>query len=486
MAAASAYLGAELVAPPWTRDLLFRAMSAERLRTIREKLDRLRTLDRRMEAFGAAWGDVGHRYREEPRMMEMALADLERAIGGPLPAEYRAFLATVHGGGAGPGYGLAPPVARDGGDRFPFSRAQATEILERRRGDDRFAMLPRDPDRGASGCIVLSDQGCGWEDVLVLSGELRGTVWTFGEGWCPHAGKDGPVGFLDWYEAWLDANLAPGALTNDPEEIATLPADTAGINLRGKSLATWPDLARLAALRVLVLDQNRLKEIPAAIGRHAKLEQLSAGWNQIETLPEALGDCSALETIMLKSNAIGGLPGTIGKLGALRYLCLDFNGISSLPETIGGLGSLRELLVGSNRIREVPESIGGLGALQDLDLTRNPIARLPESIGSLGRLRSFALSEHELGRLPESMGGLQSLRRVTLDGSTTMDVGQACAVLARIEGLREVSLRSVGMTTVPPEMLKLRTSRLDLGGNGLGDGEIERLRGAMPGTEVFA
>jgi hypothetical protein len=415
----------------------------DRLRRIREKLDRLRSLDQRMEVFGASWGDVGHRYREEPRLMEIAVASLETALGVPLPDEYRAFVTTVHGGGAGPGYGLLPPRA-EGAGRFPYGRAQAMDLLERRKGDERFAMLPGTGDGAAPGCLRLSDQGCGWEDVLVLEGEMKGTVWTAGEGFCPHANADGPIGFLDWYEGWLDANLAPGALTTDPMALGSLPADTVGVNLSGKGLVSWPAaIDRLSKLRVLVLDQNQLPALPDSLSSLGALERLSAGWNRIESLPSSLGALGALESIMLKSNALGAIPDSIGDCRSLRYACLDFNQLDRLPDSIGRLGSLRELLVSSNRLVAVPDSIGALEALEELDLSGNPIERLPDSIGSLGRLRSLSLSGHRLKRLPDSVANLRSLRRISLDHGKDLDLFQACGVLASLSGLREVSLRGL-------------------------------------------
>ncbi len=48
---------------------------------------------------------------------------------------------------------------------------------------------------------------------LVMDGEQRGTVWYGGDGLAPCADQDGQqLGFLGWYESWLDEWLAPGAI----------------------------------------------------------------------------------------------------------------------------------------------------------------------------------------------------------------------------------------------------------------------------------
>ncbi len=92
---------------------------------------------------------------------------LRRAAGGPLPPAYEHFVATVAATGAGPGYGLEPPVVR-------------------------------------GSAIVLAVAGCGIHWELRLAGEGRGEVWLDAEvlDEPPH-----PVAasFTQWYAGWLDA-----------------------------------------------------------------------------------------------------------------------------------------------------------------------------------------------------------------------------------------------------------------------------------------
>ena len=59
--------------------------------------------------------------------------------------------------------------------------------------------------------MPICDQGCGWQYVLIITGEQRGTIWTAGEeGWLPafndeqHTQKN----LLEWYQNWLDSALS--------------------------------------------------------------------------------------------------------------------------------------------------------------------------------------------------------------------------------------------------------------------------------------
>jgi hypothetical protein len=189
----------------------------QRLATIRRDLEELRRLDSALSVHGAG-GGFGHRYMERPRFTVAQVRDLEAAWGVPLPEELVEFLLHIHGGGAGPGYGLLPPAPADLEEldlRTPFhyGDADARASLERR-AIDRFAMLPDinlpEGKEFAPGALPVAHEGCGAFDLLIVTGEQRGKMWGVDMGYCPlYDGVAGPpgaighFGFLDWYEGWL-------------------------------------------------------------------------------------------------------------------------------------------------------------------------------------------------------------------------------------------------------------------------------------------
>src|SRR5262249_42930727 len=60
-----------------------------------------------------------------------------------------------------------------------------------------------------TGTLVLCHEGCGYLHLLVVTGPARGRMWF--DGRCSDQGLSPlGVGFLDWYERWLDSTLAGG------------------------------------------------------------------------------------------------------------------------------------------------------------------------------------------------------------------------------------------------------------------------------------
>lgn len=68
-------------------------------------------------------------------------------------------------------------------------------------------VAPGDDDEPYCGTLALSDQGCGYLSILVVSGPARGRVTDTSD--VPAGpGFTNDADFLSWYERWLDAVLA--------------------------------------------------------------------------------------------------------------------------------------------------------------------------------------------------------------------------------------------------------------------------------------
>ncbi|MDK0520593.1 SMI1/KNR4 family protein [Streptomyces sp. ML-6] len=203
---------------------------------VRERVLRLSERSGADEVFGAR----GHGFRLSPVMSEEQLQALEADLGLGLPGQYRSFLLHVGGGGAGPDYGLMTPVLGDSGWQWrgiglAFSPQPTTaefagrpfvaEALQ----SELAALEAREPENGAfatdeefrrayaawdaryeelynaqeAGSVFLSEQGCGYASLLVMTGPHRGAIW---EDLRPMDRGIEPTGhdFVSWYRSWLE------------------------------------------------------------------------------------------------------------------------------------------------------------------------------------------------------------------------------------------------------------------------------------------
>lgn len=196
------------------------------------------------------------------------------------------------------------------------------------------------------------------------------------------------------------------------------------------------------ALEWLSLNCNRLRSVPATIGRCAKLSRLSLHINDLESLPDSLGDCSNLEALSLHKNPrLGAIPASLGRLKRCTRLSLYECALRSLPPEIGGMASLQELWLYDTRLSSLPEEIGACTALRRLWLDRNPaLASVPgEALGGLPHLQELYLDNcPSLRRVPAELARLApTLRRLYLDADGGAEVPEEVRRLPALVAARE-------------------------------------------------
>jgi Leucine-rich repeat (LRR) protein len=114
-------------------------------------------------------------------------------------------------------------------------------------------------------------------------------------------------------------------------------------------------------LETLVLADNDLTQISAAIGGLTRLRMLDLGHNQLRELPAALGDLVNLSDFLyLHDNELSSLPESLRGLKRLRYLNISENEFRELPFAICDLTGLIELRASDNRLTSIPDQIGSM------------------------------------------------------------------------------------------------------------------------------
>jgi len=182
--------------------------SDDRIERLATKIAELAERDTEMVTFGASTFGHGHHYRMNDVLAADELARFEREFGVRLPQDYASFLTRIGDGGIGPYYGLYSlnDSVSDAPDHkcrdFLASPFPLTEFFNPFDDDENATDDELCEDRYILGSIVLSHQGCGYYDRLVITGPQAGHVWTDGrvsdQGIAP-LGCD----FYTWYDRWV-------------------------------------------------------------------------------------------------------------------------------------------------------------------------------------------------------------------------------------------------------------------------------------------
>lgn len=223
-----------------------------------------------------------------------------------------------------------------------------------------------------------------------------------------------------------------------------------GIGLSGACLSRWPaELGRLRHLRVLVMSENEITELPAAIADLSTLERLDLSGNRLAKLPAEFASLRLLRHLNLSRNALHRLPAGLGALSRLEELCLHRNRLERLPEEVAGLVALQELYLQDNALRGLPSSLGSLLELKRLSVSGNVISELPKALGHATSLVALGLGKNRLRCLPETLGLLQALDNLNLSSNL---LTMLPASLVDLRRLRRINLGLNPLGSLPPDL----------------------------------
>jgi hypothetical protein len=171
-------------------------------------------------------------------------------------------------------------------------------------------------------------------------------------------------------------------------------------------------------------NKNRLAEAERRIADTQRTGETALNLSDLdlEVLPESVCRLARLRFLYLNNNRLTRLPESIGRLAQLQELALVGNRLTQLPRCVAHLARLESLRLSYNRLTQLPKWIGQLARLNRLHLNSNKLARLPESIGQLGQLQELYLQRNQLTKLPESIRQLAQLRKLYLHGNETLNI----------------------------------------------------------------
>ncbi len=167
-------------------------------------------------------------------------------------------------------------------------------------------------------------------------------------------------------------------LSHFPPEIFDLADSLEVLNLSGNALDSLPpDLGRLHQLRVLFASYNRFTTLPQGLRGCAQLETVGFRANQITHL-DAAALPPSLRALILTDNQLSHVPAALGQFSQLEKLMLSGNRLTGLPPELQACQRLALLRVAVNQLNAWPSWLAGLPQLAWLAGAGNPCTLLAE------------------------------------------------------------------------------------------------------------
>nr|CDS28848.2 leucine rich repeat containing protein 47 [Hymenolepis microstoma] len=158
------------------------------------------------------------------------------------------------------------------------------------------------------------------------------------------------------------------------------------------------DLSNLTALSKLSLQHDEIIAVSLGLGQLRNLKFLDLSFNSISNLPSNIFDnLSLLETLILDSNKLSELPSLEGLI-ELHIFSVSNNQLLSLPGTLTCCTKLKSVDVSGNNIEEISNEVPwfSLSNIQHFYLNGNQLKDVPSGLTECKRLRDLQLKENPL------------------------------------------------------------------------------------------
>lgn len=142
-------------------------------------------------------------------------------------------------------------------------------------------------------------------------------------------------------------------------------------------------MCHLKWMRILILEDNSLEQLPIAIGLLTNLFRLTLTSNRLQYLPASISELTQLKELFINKNRFVSLPNHLCKLAGLRVLNVSSNPLTSLPSDISLFTNLEDL-----DIQNIPE-----------------LTQLPSTMGDMTKLQQFRMDKYSFQSYPRGFTG---------------------------------------------------------------------------------
>ena len=184
---------------------------------------------------------------------------------------------------------------------------------------------------------------------------------------------------------------------------------------------------------------------------------------------ECASECYALEAAMMEPE---------------KVFCADFSRskLSVLPNAFRNIGKLTHLNISDNEFTVLDEKIADKKYIFLLDFSNNKIKAIPDWIGKCVYLTELYANDNSLEQINGKLGFLTRLQNLQIRNNFLSDLPKE---LVNLNNLTSLDISFNEFTTVPEVIFAMKQLKfLDISGNEIGENDKQKLKEALPNTEI--
>lgn len=218
------------------------------------------------------------------------------------------------------------------------------------------------------------------------------------------------------------------------------------------------NLCKLEKLKTLILNDNKITEIPEQIGNLRSLRNLQLKNNNIINLPNSICNLKQLNILIISENHLKSLPVFLGDLKLLTVLEVGKNsGLKFLPTSIGNLMNLRKFEAGGLNLHPngLSENFFSLFCIEDLCLSRTHQVASSKGFWKLWRLRKLDISKCRIFEFPNWICTLSRLRILKIECNLIKSIPEQ---ISDLKNLDRLDISKNQLSQLPFSIIKLKES----------------------------
>ncbi|KAL7722234.1 hypothetical protein QTN25_000983 [Entamoeba marina] len=205
-------------------------------------------------------------------------------------------------------------------------------------------------------------------------------------------------------------------------------------------------------LTVLLLDNNKIIQLPTSLSNLNNLRILNVASNCLNAIPSTIQFLSELQEFNTTGNEILYFPCFNQPTNRFIDLNLSFNHFILLPPTITLHQTLTSLDISHNSLMELPTDFTLLSNLRSLNMSTNNMITIPTVICKFPKLNSIVMSNNKFTLLPQQITELTTLTNIDMSVNNIIDVTPLCSLTS----LRTLELSHNNITEIPLQFTQLK------------------------------
>ncbi|CAG9860792.1 unnamed protein product [Phyllotreta striolata] len=178
------------------------------------------------------------------------------------------------------------------------------------------------------------------------------------------------IGFL---VRLIELSISHNKLKKLPPDIVNIRA-LLKLDISHNSITSLPPMGELRKLQILYAQHNDITDIPSFIGCE-QLYELHFGNNFIQEIPQEFCEYTThLKILELQDNQLKSIPAEITKIARLEKLDITNNDIEDIPNTIGIMPHLHLFKIEGNKLKHIRSDVIRAGTNRILKLLRDTIS----------------------------------------------------------------------------------------------------------------